>query len=95
MQFSPFDEEPPLDYGDNVLDADPLEAIQLDLDTEENAAIIDWFYDPKPLINTLFVQVLVTFASSHGESIDSAALSSPTSPTVMQATCLTKTPSSL
>ncbi|KAJ3800917.1 NUC071 domain-containing protein [Lentinula aff. detonsa] len=53
MRFPPFDdEEPPLDYGDNVLDVEPLEAIQLELDTEEDAAIIDWFYDPKPLIDT-------------------------------------------
>ncbi|KAE9389652.1 PROCN-domain-containing protein [Gymnopus androsaceus JB14] len=45
MCFPPFDdEEPPLDFGDNVLD--------LELDSEEDAAIIDWFYDPKPLINT-------------------------------------------
>jgi pre-mRNA-processing factor 8 len=53
MRFPPFDdEEPPLDYGDNVLDVEPLEAIQLELDEEEDAAIIDWFYDPKPLIDT-------------------------------------------
>ncbi|KAF8194228.1 NUC071 domain-containing protein [Pholiota molesta] len=53
MRFPPFDdEEPPLDYGDNVLDVEPLEAIQLDLDPEEDSAIIDWFYDPKPLIDT-------------------------------------------
>jgi pre-mRNA-processing factor 8 len=26
--------------------------IQLDLDPQEDAAIIDWFYDPKPLIDT-------------------------------------------
>jgi pre-mRNA-processing factor 8 len=53
MRFPPFDdEEPPLGYGDNVLDVDPLEAIQLDLDLQEDAAIIDWFYDPKPLIDT-------------------------------------------
>ena len=53
MQFPPFDdEEPPLDYGDNVLDVDPLEAIQLDFDSDEDAAILDWFYDPKPLIDT-------------------------------------------
>jgi pre-mRNA-processing factor 8 len=53
MHFPPFDdEEPPLDYGDNVLDVDPLEAIQLDLDSEEDSAIIEWFYDPKPLIDT-------------------------------------------
>jgi PRO8NT (NUC069), PrP8 N-terminal domain len=38
MRFPPFDdEEPPLDYGDSVLDVDPLEAIQLDLDETEDA----------------------------------------------------------
>ncbi|KAF7291692.1 Pre-mrna-processing-splicing factor 8 [Mycena chlorophos] len=53
MRFPPFDdEEPPLDYGDNVLDVEPLEAIQFDLDPKEDQAIIDWFYDPKPLIDT-------------------------------------------
>jgi pre-mRNA-processing factor 8 len=53
MRFPPFDdEEPPLDYGDNVLDVDPLEAIQLDLDETEDAPIIEWFYDARPLIDT-------------------------------------------
>lgn len=53
MRFPPFnDEELPLDYGDNVLDIEPLEAIQLNLDPEEDAAIVDWLYDPKPLIDT-------------------------------------------
>ncbi|KAJ9092119.1 Pre-mRNA-processing-splicing factor 8 [Naganishia friedmannii] len=53
MRFPPFDdEEPPMDYGDNVLDVEPLEAIQLELDEEEDAAISDWFYDPKPLLDT-------------------------------------------
>ena len=29
MRFPPFDdEEPPLDYGDNVLDVEPLEALE-------------------------------------------------------------------
>ena len=33
MRFPPFDdEEPPLDYADNLLDVDPLEAIALELD---------------------------------------------------------------
>jgi len=41
-----------MDYGDNVLDVDPLEAIQLELDEEDDEAIIDWFYDPKPLVDT-------------------------------------------
>ncbi|KAH8824952.1 NUC071 domain-containing protein [Flagelloscypha sp. PMI_526] len=52
MRFPPFDdEEPPLDYGDNVLDVDPLEAIQLELDEQDDSAIVDWFYDPKPLVD--------------------------------------------
>ena len=56
MRFPPFDdEEPPLDYGDNVLDVEPLEAIQLDLDEEEDNAIIDWFYDSRPLNDTPMV----------------------------------------
>lgn len=30
-------EEPPFDYGNNVLDADPFEAIQLEFDMDEDA----------------------------------------------------------
>ena len=42
MRFPPFDDkEPPLNYGDNVLDMEPLEAIQLDLDEAEDKPIID------------------------------------------------------
>mmetsp|Transcript_33282 Transcript_33282/g.109108 ORF Transcript_33282/g.109108 Transcript_33282/m.109108 type:complete len:2380 (-) Transcript_33282:160-7299(-) len=53
MRFPPFDdEEPPLDYGDNVLDVEPLEAIQMKLDHNEDEPIIDWFYDPCPLLNS-------------------------------------------
>ena len=40
MRFPPFDdEEPPLDYADNLLDVDPLEPIQLELDEEEDSAV--------------------------------------------------------
>ena len=51
MRFPPFDdEEPPLDYGDNILDVEPLDAIQmLDLSPEDDAAVIDWLYDHRPL----------------------------------------------
>lgn len=36
MRFPPFDdEEPPLDYADNILDVDPLEAIELELDEDD------------------------------------------------------------
>ena len=56
MRFPPFDdEEPPLDYADNVLDVEPLEAIQLEMDDEEDKPIFDWFYDHKPLLDTQFV----------------------------------------
>lgn len=50
MRFPPFDdEEPPLDYADNILDVEPLEAIQLELDNEEDAPVMEWFYDHQPL----------------------------------------------
>ncbi|KAJ2559073.1 Pre-mRNA-processing-splicing factor 8 [Coemansia sp. RSA 1933] len=52
MRFPPFDdEEPPLDYGDNLLDVEPLEAIQMELDEDEDAPVFDWLYDSKPLAN--------------------------------------------
>jgi pre-mRNA-processing factor 8 len=53
MRFPPFDdEEPPLDYGDNILDVEPLDPIQMELDEEEDAPVIKWFYDHKPLVGT-------------------------------------------
>lgn len=56
MRFPPFDdEEPPLDYADNILDVDPLEAIELELDPDEDGAVYEWFYDSKPLQYTKFV----------------------------------------
>ena len=32
-----------------VLDVEPLEPIAMELDEEDDAAVCDWFYDPKPL----------------------------------------------
>ncbi|OAQ33559.1 PRP8 pre-mRNA processing factor 8 [Linnemannia elongata AG-77] len=56
MRFPPMDdEEMPLDYGDNILDVEPLEAIQMELDEDEDRAIYDWFYDHKPLLGTKYV----------------------------------------
>jgi pre-mRNA-processing factor 8 len=53
MRFPPFDdEEPPLDYADNILDVEPLEPIHMDLDEDDDAAVFDWFYDHKPLVDT-------------------------------------------
>ncbi|KAL5067179.1 hypothetical protein RYX36_018066, partial [Vicia faba] len=56
MKFPPFDdEEPPLDYADNLSDVDPLEPIQLELDEEEDSAVYTWFYDHKPLVKTKLI----------------------------------------
>lgn len=56
MRFPPFDdEEPPLDYGENILDVQPLEPIQMELDDEEDASIIEWFYDHKCLDDSKMV----------------------------------------
>ncbi len=53
MRFPPFDdEEPPLDYADNILDVEPLEAIQMELDEEDDEEVYEWFYTHKPLLGT-------------------------------------------
>ena len=41
-----------IDYADNVLDVEPLEAIQMDLDPDEDKPVLDWLYDPRPLLDT-------------------------------------------
>jgi pre-mRNA-processing factor 8 len=56
MRFPPFDdEEPPLDYGDNVLSIEPEYPIQMQLDEEEDNAVFDFFYDHQPLKDTKYV----------------------------------------
>lgn len=56
MRFPPFDdEEPPLDYADNILDVEPLEPIQMEVDIEEDKAVYGWLYDHKPLADTKYV----------------------------------------
>jgi pre-mRNA-processing factor 8 len=62
MRFPPFDdEEPPLDYADNILDVEPLEAIQMELSEEDDNEVREWFYDHKPLAKTRFVFHLALF----------------------------------
>jgi pre-mRNA-processing factor 8 len=56
MRFPPFDdEEPPLDYGDNILDVEPLEPINMELDDDDDAYVRDWLYDSKPLLHSKHV----------------------------------------
>ncbi|KAJ5327084.1 uncharacterized protein N7506_010186 [Penicillium brevicompactum] len=50
---SPFDdEEPPLSWSENIEDVEPLEPIQMELDEEEDAAVYEWLYDHRPLLDT-------------------------------------------
>jgi len=65
MRFPPFDdEEPPLDYADNILDVEPLEPIQMDLDPDEDKPVCEWFYDHKPLLNSKWVSYSFEFIFS-------------------------------
>ncbi|WYZ40020.1 hypothetical protein EsH8_IV_000361 [Colletotrichum jinshuiense] len=53
MRFPPFDdEEPPLSWSENIEDVEPLEPIQMELNEEEDAAVYEWFYDHRPLLDT-------------------------------------------
>ncbi|KAI1500984.1 pre-mRNA processing splicing factor 8 [Biscogniauxia marginata] len=53
MRFPPFDdEEPPLSWSENIEDVEPLEPIQMELDEEEDAAVYEWFYEHRPLVDT-------------------------------------------
>ncbi len=36
-------------------DVEPLEAIEMELEEEEDSAVMEWFYDDKPLQHTRFV----------------------------------------
>ncbi|EMC99892.1 hypothetical protein BAUCODRAFT_63676 [Baudoinia panamericana UAMH 10762] len=56
MRFPPFDdEEPPLSWSENIEDVEPLEPIQMELDSEEDAPVYGWFYDHRPLSDTSHV----------------------------------------
>ena len=53
MRFSPFgDEEHLPDYADNSDNGEAREAIQMELDSEEDNTVCDWLYDHKPLVRT-------------------------------------------
>jgi pre-mRNA-processing factor 8 len=50
MRFPPFDdEEPPLDYADNVIPIELEYPIQMQLDENEDNAVYDFFYEYQPL----------------------------------------------
>ena len=43
--FTDDDEEPPLDYANDIINVEPLEAVQMKLDPEEDSTLHDWLYD--------------------------------------------------
>ena len=52
MKFPPFDDEEPfLDFSKQIPSIDSLQGIRLELDPIEDEAVIDWFYEGKPLID--------------------------------------------
>lgn len=52
LRFPPFDDEEPPFSIDQLLDLEPLEAIRMDLDEEDDAPVMDWFYENKALEDT-------------------------------------------
>ncbi|OVF08136.1 putative U4/U6-U5 snRNP complex subunit [Clavispora lusitaniae] len=51
MRFPPFDdEEPPIDWMENIEDVTPPEPIQPDLEEDPRFSQIDWIFDDKPFI---------------------------------------------
>ncbi|KAJ1607668.1 Prp8 [Cryptosporidium canis] len=45
IRLPPFDdEEPPIDFCENILGVEPLDSIQMTLDNEEDKSVYDWFY---------------------------------------------------
>ncbi|KAF1955064.1 PROCN-domain-containing protein [Byssothecium circinans] len=53
VRFPPCDdEEPPTNYSEQIENADLFEPITLELDEDEDDAVIDWFYEHRPLLDT-------------------------------------------
>ena len=53
MRFPAYDdEEPPIDFGENILDVEPLDALEMMLDPEDDGPVADWFYAARPLEDT-------------------------------------------
>jgi len=54
MRFPPFDdEEPPMDYLENIDGVAAPEPIRMELDEDEDQPVIEWFYEDRPLNDNL------------------------------------------
>lgn len=50
MRFPPFDDdEPPLSYEQHIENIEPLDPINLPLDSQDDEYVKDWLYDSRPL----------------------------------------------
>lgn len=50
MRFPPFDDdEPPLSYEQHIENIEPLDPINLPLDSQDDEFVKDWLYDSRPL----------------------------------------------
>ena len=54
LRLPPFDDEeaPLLEQVSEMAELEPPEPVQMEFDEEEDAAVLEWFYDPKPLSDT-------------------------------------------
>ena len=81
IRFPPFDdEEPPLDYADHLLNVEPGEPVQLDLEEDPQYQLIaDWFYDTQPLsdVNSYRDTPLAEHVHVNGPSYKTWRLSTP------------------
>ena len=81
IRFPPFDdEEPPLDYADHLLNVEPGEPVQLDLEEDPQYELIaDWFYDNEPLsdVNSYRDTPLAEHVHVNGPSYKTWRLSTP------------------
>lgn len=52
MRFPPFDdEEPPLDWSENLEEVEPPKGIQMEFNYKQDKSISEWFYEEKPLLD--------------------------------------------
>lgn len=56
MRFPPFDdEEPPIDYIDNIMNINLPDPIQMELDGVEDKFVNDFLYDHPPLMESIYI----------------------------------------
>ena len=71
MRYPPFDdEEPPIDYGDNILPVEPDAPIQMQLDKNEDDAVIDFFYEHQPKYRYVKIKDIKDYENDEDDNKD-------------------------